>query len=84
MNRCLALICAVLLSAVTVASACVAAPGDPIGAGFGNDDGGVPQSGRWSGVMPSELIGVDLAGFHRSGTRPLRVALIRELFGTSG
>jgi hypothetical protein len=78
MNRYVALICALVLSALVVGSACIAAPGDGIHASFGHNDS------YSSGFMPSELIGVDLAGFRRSGTRPLRIALVRELLSISG
>jgi hypothetical protein len=78
MNRYVALICALVLSALVVGSACSAMPGGRIHAGFG-DDGGYS-----SGLMPSELIGGDIAGLRFAGTRPLRIALVRELLSVSG
>ena len=91
MNRCFAMMCALLFAFVSVSSACMAAPSDwvsfdlrgqrdrsEIHATFhderrGNDDN------EWSnGFKPSELIGLDIAGFYSAGSRPLRFAVVRE------
>ncbi|MFL6753208.1 MAG: hypothetical protein ACJ8FL_08325 [Sphingomicrobium sp.] len=91
MNRCLIFLCALLLSAVTIGSACAAASsewlrftlrpdrgGSEIQATF-SDEGQARGDSRWSaGFPPSELIGFDSAGFRAVGARPLRFAVIRE------
>lgn len=92
MNRCLALICALLLATITISSACVAAPPEWLGfaleqehccqgtihASFREQASGGHDSNWSSGFMPSELIGLDTSGFRSSGTRPLRFAIVRE------
>src|SRR4029453_9069493 len=90
MNRCVAFLLALLFASLSVSSACVAAPSDLIGftlAGRGNreiqasfeNEGRGAGGNHWStGVMPSQLIGFDIAGFRGAGTRPLRFALARE------
>lgn len=91
MNRCVAFLLALLFASLTVSSACVAAPSEWIGFTLDSRDGGEIQArfdnekrgngggNHWStGVMPSHLIGFDLAGFRRPGTQPLRFALVRE------
>jgi hypothetical protein len=90
MNRCFAFLLALLFATVTVSSACVAAPSEWIRFTLDGRRGGEIQAsfedgsdGRehhhWStGVMPSQLIGLDTAGFRGSATRPLRFALARE------
>ena len=91
MNRCLAFLVALLFSAVTVSSACSAAPSDWIGftlepqrgrseirATFRDESRGAGES-RWStGFPPSQLIGFDISGFRSVGTRPVRFAIVRE------
>ncbi len=90
MNRCVAFLLALLFASLSVSSACVAAPSDWIGftldgrenrgiqASFDNESRG-NGGNHWStGVMPSQLIGFDIAGFHGAGTRPVRFALVRE------
>ena len=92
MNRAFALIGALVLASITISSACMAGPTgelsfsleadrkDParIDAHF-NDDRGTHDRTDWSnGFMPSELIGLDTAGFRSSGTRPLRFAIVRD------
>jgi hypothetical protein len=92
MNRCLAIVLALLFASLTVSSACAAAPAEWIGftldaehgdqgkieASF-SDRGHQNSRNQWSGgFMPSELIGLDISGFRGSGTRPLRFALVRE------
>ena len=91
MNRFFALIGALFLSFVTIASACAAvAPGsvhftlrseksgDRIQANFRSDGDSRHDNNWWSGFRPGDLVGLDLAGFRASGTRPLRFSLIRE------
>jgi hypothetical protein len=91
MNRCLALLLALVFAAVSVSSACVAAPSDwirftlqperghgKIHASF-RDEGRGPGDNDWStGFLPSELVGLDVASFRASGARPLRFAIVRE------
>jgi hypothetical protein len=91
MNRFLALIGALLFAFISVASACSAAPGQwihftlepqrggasEIRASFRNDARG--GNNNWStDFRQSDLVGLDLAGFRASGTRPLRFSVIRE------
>jgi hypothetical protein len=92
MNRCLAFIGALLLAFISISSACTAAPGQWIHFTLESprgDDGRIQASFRkevrghdennWSsGFRPSELAGLDLAGFRSGGTRPLRFAIVRE------
>ena len=91
MNRCLAMIFAVLCASLSVASACTAASSDwvrftlesdrsdgQIHASFRNDDRGRNDNHWSSGFAPQQLTGLDVAGFRASGTRPLRFALVRE------
>lgn len=91
MNRYLAFLLAVMCATVTVSSACVAAPfewvsftlqadRDPgrIHANFHDDSRRRGDSNWSSGFLPSELIGLDLAGFRGSGTQPLHFAIARE------
>jgi hypothetical protein len=92
MNRVFALIGALLLAFISVSSACTAASPDwihftlepdrgngaQIEARFrGRDHGGMDNN--WStDFRPTDLVGLDLAGFRGSGSRPLRFAVIRE------
>jgi hypothetical protein len=90
MNRFLALIGALFLSFVTIASACAAvAPqwihftlepmrgSERIEASFRSD--GAEDHNDWSsGFRPAELVGLDLAGFRAAGAHPLRFSLMRE------
>lgn len=89
MNRCLAMIFAVLCASLSVASACTAAPTDwveftlrsssngEIRASF--RDGENSRNDNWStDFAPVQLAGLDVAGFRANGTRPLRFALVRE------
>lgn len=94
MDRCLALIGAVLCAFVSISSACMAAPAEWIHftlepqRGSGNDthiqarfrrEGPGDQDNDWSsGFRPTDLVGLDVAGFRAGGTRPLRFAVIRE------
>lgn len=91
MNRCLALLGALLLSLITVASACTAAPAewihftlepergsDRLQVSFRSDARPHHENSWSTGFRPSDLIGLDLAGFRGAGSRPLRFAVIRE------
>jgi hypothetical protein len=90
MNRVLTFLAALLFATLTVSSACVAAPSDWIRFTLeGRQDGRVQASfdneagarggNHWStGMVPSQLIGLDIAALHASGSRPLRFALVRE------
>lgn len=92
MTRVFALIAALFLAFLSVSSACTAASSDWIHFTLRSNDGRdgsirtefrSRSSGRdknnWStDFRPSELAGLDLAGFRGAGSRPLRFALIRE------
>lgn len=102
MNRFFALIGALLLAFISISSACTAAPAGlfhfTLGANHGNDriEGSFRSENRpnhdnnWStGFRPSELVGLDLAGFRGAGSRPLRFSVIRvagrlDCSGTGG
>jgi|SRR5579884_864702 len=91
MNRCLALIGAVLLATITVSSACMAAPTDlihftlesergnstDIHASF-REENGEGRNDWSSGFMPSDLIGLEVSSFRDAGTRPIHFSVIRE------
>lgn len=92
MNRVFALIGALLLAFISISSACTAGSpdwihftlepdrgnGGQIEARFrGRDHGGIDNN--WStDFRPTDLVGLDLAGFRGAGSRPLRFAVIRE------
>lgn len=92
MNRCLAFIGALLFAFISVSSACTAAqpewihftldsrPDDAgkIQASFRKEARGHGENNWSTGFRPSELVGLDVAGFRAPGTRPLRFALVRE------
>jgi len=91
MNRYLAFLLALMCATLTVSSACVAAPFEwvsftlqpdrddgRIKANFHDDSRHRGDSNWSSGFLPSELIGLDVAGFRGSGTRPLHFAIARE------
>jgi hypothetical protein len=92
MNRYLAFFLALVLTSITVSSACVAAPSDwvsfslapergsdRIHANFRNENRGGRHENNWSsGFKPSDLIGLDVTGFRAAGTRPLQFAIVRE------
>ena len=91
MNRCLAMMCALLFAFVSVSSACMAAPSEwidfdlkaqsgrqEIHADFRSESRGRDRNNWSNGFKPSELIGLDVAGFYSAGSRPLRFAVVRE------
>ena len=91
MNRCFAFLLALLFATLTVSSACVAAvpadwiafdlrpeSGDKIHASFRDAERDRDRSSWSTGFKPSEMIGLDLAGFRAGGSRPLRFAIVRE------
>lgn len=91
MNRALAFIGALILAFISVSSACTAAPGqwihftiepehgsDRIKTSFQAEERGRHENNWSTGFRPSELVGLDLAGFRGAGSRPLRFAVMRE------
>ena len=92
MNRCLAFIGALLFAFISVSSACTAAPaawihftlepghqnGNAVHASFRKESQGDKDNNWSTDFRPSELGGLDLAGFHAGGTRPLHFAIVRE------
>jgi hypothetical protein len=92
MNRPLAFLCALILAFISVSSACIAAaPSDWVGFTLEQranspkiqvrfrDQSEDTDNSNWStGLMPSELIGLEVSSFHAPGTRPLHIARIRE------
>ena len=91
MNRCLAFVFALLFASLSVASACTAQAPDwvhftlepqrgssEIRATF-NDEGRRRGDHRWSTSFAApQLVGLDVASFRASGTRPIRFAVVRE------
>ena len=92
MNRALAFIGALLLAFISVSSACTAAGpqwihftleperanSDRIHASFRNEERGDRENNWSTGFLPSDLVGLDVAGFRGAGSRPLSFAIIRE------
>lgn len=92
MNRVLALFGALLLAFISISSACTAAApgwihftlepahgaGDRIEARFRSEVRGRDENNWSTGFRPSDLVGLDLAGFRGAGSRSLRFAVIRE------
>ena len=92
MNRCVAFVFALVCAFITVSSACIAQPaewihftleperGNPgkIHASFRDQTRDRDQNSWSTGFMPSDLIGLEVSGFHGSGTRPLHFAIVRE------
>ena len=79
MNRCLAFLLALMFATLTVSSACIAAmpaewigftlrpeSGDRIHASFRDEERDRDRSSWSTGFRPSELVGLDLAGFRGS------------------
>jgi hypothetical protein len=91
MNRYLAFFLALVFASLTVSSACVAQPSewvsfslkpergsDKIHVDFRDDSRGHHENNWSSGFKPSELIGLDVAGFRAGGAHALRFAIVRE------
>ena len=91
MNRFVIFVGAVLAASISVASACTAAPSEPIDftltpergsdaiqASFNSNLGRGHESSWSTGFRPAELAGLDVAGFRSAGSRPLRFVLVRE------
>lgn len=91
MNRFFALIGALLLAFISISSACTAEPAglfhftlepdhgnDGIKASFRRENRPEHNSNWSTGFRPSELVGLDIAGFRGTGRRPLRFSVIRE------
>lgn len=90
MNRMLAFVAALLMSALAVSSACVATSVQPLRftlepsrhsdrlqVSFKRADQNYANS--WSSsYRPSELTGLDLASLRAAGTRPIRFAVVRD------
>jgi len=90
MNRFFALIGALLLAFISISSACTAAPtglfhftlepdhgNDRIKASFRGENRPNHDNNWSTDFRPSELVGLDLAGFRGAGSRPLRFSVIR-------
>src|SRR3982750_1070096 len=91
MNRFLAFLFAVCCAGLSVSSAVLAEPADwlhftleasheanTIRADFRDDRDGRSHNNWSSSFRTADLVGLDLAGFRASGSRPLRFAVIRE------
>lgn len=91
MNRVLAFVGALMLAFISITSACTAASPpwlhftlepqrgrDTLQVSFKNDIKGREVNNWSSGFRPSELVGLDLAGFRGAGSRALGFAVIRE------
>jgi hypothetical protein len=92
MNRCLALLFALCLAAISVSSACIAQPSDWIRFTLEAEHGGSDQikagfrdevrdreRNSWStGFRASDFVGLDVPGFRGAGTRPLHFSVVRE------
>src|SRR3954469_22862296 len=92
MNRLFALLLALVMASITVSSACVAqssewvhftleperSGADEIRVSFRDESRGREENNWSTGFHPSELVGLDPAGFRGAGTRPLHFAMIRE------
>ena len=92
MNRCLALLLALMFATISVSSACVAGSPDwvafdlrpesgnsaRIHASFRDQQRDRDRSSWSTGFGPSELVGLDLAAFRGPGARPLRFAIVRD------
>jgi hypothetical protein len=87
----LAFIAALLLTAITVSSACVANTAAPlqftiepashsgrVQVSFKRDRNGHSENTWSSSFAPAELAGLDIAALNSPGTRPLRFAVVRE------
>lgn len=91
MDRMLAFMAALLLTAITVSSACVAGNATPLGftiepssqsgqveVSFERSDG-QRHSNNWSSTFrPAELSGLDVTALNGGATRPVRFAVVRD------
>ena len=90
MTRMLAFIAALLLTAITVSSACVANTaqglqftieprnGSDVHVRFLRESNGRPESNWETSFRPSELQGLDVTALKSPGTRELRFAIVRD------
>src|ERR1041384_1549159 len=91
MNRYLAFLLALVFASLTVSSACVAQPSDwvhfslepergsdKIHVNFRDNSRDRHENNWSSGFKPSELIGLDVAGFRTADAHPLHFAIVRE------
>jgi hypothetical protein len=91
MNRCVAFLFALLLTSLSVASACSAAAGDwiqftlaadrsngEVRASFRDESRGRSENNWSSSFLPPELTGLDIGQLRAAGTRPMRFAMVRE------
>jgi hypothetical protein len=92
MNRCLAMLFALCLAAISVSSACIAQPSDLIRFTLETEHGGADRinasfrdgvrdhdRNSWStDFRLSDFVGLDMSGFRGAGNRPLRFAVVRE------
>lgn len=90
MTRMLAFVAALLLTAITVSSACVAQssqplqftieprPTDGVHVRFERERNGRRDSNWETSFQPAELSGLDMAVLQSPGTRPLGFAIVRE------
>ncbi len=90
MTRMLVFVAALLLTAVTVSSACIAGVQEPLHFTIGKSradrvelslrrDRNSHSERTWSSSFrPAELSGLDLASLNNPGTRPLRFAIVRD------
>lgn len=91
MTRMLAFVAALMLTAITVSSACVAQSAAPlqftieparhdgeVKVRFERHRSGHSENNWDSSFRPSELAGLDMAALNSSGTRPVRFALVRD------
>ena len=92
MSRTFAFVGALFMAAIAVSSACTAQPaqavrfnlepghgGDLVHATFRGGENQGRNENNWStDFTAADLVGLDAAGFHSAGTRPVRFALVRE------
>jgi hypothetical protein len=90
MTRMLAFIAALLLTAITVSSACVASTslplqftivprsGDQVHVRFTRERNGHSENNWETSFRPGELAGLDVAALNSPGTRQLRFAIVRD------
>jgi hypothetical protein len=91
MTRMLVFVAALLLTAITVSSACVAQSGAPlqftiepahrsgeIYVRFQRDRNGHSENNWSTSFRPSELAGLDIGALNSPGTRPVRFAVVRD------